>query len=105
MDWLIDEKYDANRIYRILYYEEKLNRCADVLSRMDAILEEYESIQADIKELEHYYTGPSWMEDFEADEAGYFPKDLKRGVLSEDGIEYILDENTAVRSKINSLSI
>jgi hypothetical protein len=42
--------------------------------------------------LESYYTSPAWLSDFEADEAGLLPPDLKRGVLSEDGIYNLLEE-------------
>ena len=41
--------------------------------------------------LEAYYT-TIWLSDFEADEAGLLPPDLKRGVLSEDGIYNLLEE-------------
>ena len=36
--------------------------------------------------LLEYYESPLWREDFEADEAGLLPKNLKRGVLGEDTI-------------------
>ena len=36
------------------------------------------------------------MKDVEADEAGKLPKDLKRGVLSEDGLFDLLDEERLV---------
>ena len=48
---------------------------------------------SDVAELEKYYTGPLWKQDFEADEAGQFPQDLKRGILSEDGIYNLIAEN------------
>ena len=41
-----------------------------------------------------------WKEDFEADEKGKLPKDLKRGVLSEDGIYNMLDNNLEVQRKM-----
>ena len=44
-----------------------------------------------MEELERYYASPESKEDFAADEAGQFPKDLKRGVLSEDGIYNLLE--------------
>ncbi|MBO7631719.1 MAG: DUF4298 domain-containing protein, partial [Lachnospiraceae bacterium] len=47
---------------------------------------------AAVGSLREYYESPDWRADFEADEAGKFPKDLKRGVLSEDGIYNLLDE-------------
>ena len=36
--------------------------------------------------LDEYYTSGMWQEDYEADEAGAFPADLKRGVLSQDAL-------------------
>ena len=41
--------------------------------------------------LAEYYTSDEWKQDFADDEAGLLPKDLKRGVLSEDGIWNVLD--------------
>jgi hypothetical protein len=40
--------------------------------------------------LSEYYGSAAWKRDFAADEAGLLPKDLKRGVLSEDGIYNML---------------
>ena len=54
---------------------------------------ELRDYQPKIRELEEYYTSPQWKEDFEADEEGKFPADLKRGVLSEDGIYDLLERN------------
>ena len=41
--------------------------------------------------LEAYYTSPEWKQDFADDEAGLLPPGLKRGVLSEDGIDRLVD--------------
>ena len=40
--------------------------------------------------LVEYYDNGEWMHDYELDEAGLFPSDLKRGVLSEDGVYNLL---------------
>ena len=45
-----------------------------------------------LRELETYYTGEDWKQDFADDEAGLLPSDLKRGVLSEDGLYDLLEE-------------
>ncbi|SCX94353.1 Acetyltransferase (GNAT) domain-containing protein [Lachnospiraceae bacterium XBB2008] len=45
-----------------------------------------------ISELEAYYASDVWKQDFADDEAGLLPADLKRGVLSEDGIYNLLEE-------------
>ena len=41
--------------------------------------------------LEEYYTSGEWRGDYEADEAGLLPPDLKRGVLSQDGVYNLLE--------------
>lgn len=39
-----------------------------------------------------YYNGGQWLADYELDEQGCFPSDLKRGVLSQDGVYNLLDK-------------
>ena len=41
--------------------------------------------------LEAYYTSGEWREDYEADERGELPPDLKRGVLSQDALYDLLE--------------
>ena len=38
------------------------------------------------RELREYYENGQWLRDYEADERGELPGDLKRGVLSQDGL-------------------
>ena len=38
-----------------------------------------------------YYTSGEWREDYEADERGELPPDLKRGVLSQDALYDLLE--------------
>ena len=52
-----------------------------------------------IKKMEHYYEALKeyyesglWLSDYEADERGELPKDLKRGVLSQDGLYNLLND-------------
>ena len=47
-----------------------------------------------------YYTSDQWKEDFAADETGRYPKNLKRGVLSEDGIYNVLERNKELLERI-----
>ena len=71
------------QIERIRYYEGLMEQAERARSAEEA--------RETLRELEAYYTGPLWMEDFAADEAGLLPEGLKRGVLSEDGIDHLLD--------------
>ena len=45
------------------------------------------------QKLSDYYGSTQWMQDYEDDEAGKFPMDLKRGVLSEDAVYDLFTEN------------
>ena len=52
-----------------------------------------------IKKMEHYYDALKeyyesglWLSDYEADERGELPADLKRGVLSQDGLYNMLND-------------
>ena len=42
--------------------------------------------------LEAYYTSGEWRDDYEADERGEIPPDMKRGVLSQDALYDLLEE-------------
>ena len=78
------------RIDRITHMETLLDKSEEVVRRLETALEDFANLAPDIAELEAYYTSPQWRKDFEADEAGKLPQDLKRGVLSEDGIWNLL---------------
>lgn len=55
-------------------------------------LDTYEKAQKAIAVLSEYYGSKDWKQDYADDEAGLLPKDLKRGVLSEDGIWNLLSD-------------
>lgn len=52
-------------------------------------------LEEDLAALRGYYDGGQWRSDFEADGRGELPEDLKRGVLSEDGLWNLLEEADA----------
>ncbi len=72
-------------IERITYFENIM----DKVQAMDRDTPERKKL---LDELSAYYSSDAWKRDFVADEAGLLPKDLKRGVLSEDGIYALLEE-------------
>lgn len=69
----------AARLTRIRHYEALL----DALRSGD---DAPEALDAAARALSVYYASDTWKRDFAADEQGQLPKDLRRGVLSEDGI-------------------
>ena len=80
-----------NREERIARYEQMLDRAAAAARQMEEAREAFDSVRRDLAELEKYYTGREWKADFDADAAGKLPTGLKRGVLSEDGIDSVLE--------------
>lgn len=85
---------------RIRHMEELLDRSAEAVSNLEAALDGYASVQAELRELTDYYESPLWRKDFEDDENGKLPQDLKRGVLSEDAVYDLLSENDELLSRL-----
>lgn len=80
-EFLDDKKPVIERIIRM---EQNLDDVNEVLESMDEAAFNSREIQAKIKELSRYYESGSWLKDYERDERGELPKDLKRGVLAQD---------------------
>ena len=78
------------RIERITNMESLFDKSEEVVKRLEVALKDFAKLEHDIAKLEAYYNSPQWRKDFEADEAGKLPQNLKRGVLSEDGIWNLL---------------
>ena len=55
------------------------------------ISEEDISMKEMIQELRRYQESGLWLMDYEADERGELPAELKRGVLSQDGLYDLLN--------------
>ena len=71
----------------------KMEECFDFLCHTDpeAIRKDPQLIRM-LALLTDYYENGQWLADFEADEQGLIPPDLKRGILSEDGIFNLLQK-------------
>jgi hypothetical protein len=53
--------------------------------------EVYDRVRKDLATLAQYQESKRWQEDYEADERGELPRDLKRGVLSQDALYDLFD--------------
>ena len=83
-------KDNKQQIARIRTMEQRMNRAAAAVKRLSVALDKWEAAQDDITALSEYYGSDLWRQDFADDEAGLLPADLKRGVLSEDGLWNLL---------------
>ncbi len=80
------------QIERIGRMEQYLERVIHAAKGMNDGLDENEVVQEALRELEEYYGSDTWKQDFEDEEQGKLPKNLKRGVLSEDAIWNVLED-------------
>ena len=87
---------------RIAYMEALFDKSEAVVKRLESALEEFAKIENDIAKLKAYYD-KDWRKDFETDEAGKLPKDLKRGVLSEDGLYDLLSDYQCLKDQIRTI--
>ena len=83
---------NKQQIARIRRMERNLNTAVAAVKRLTAALDKWEAVQDAIAALDEYYGSDLWRQDFADDEAGRLPADLKRGVLSEDGIWNLLTD-------------
>lgn len=87
-------------IERIQHYEDLLDTVAPVLKDLETSLDRFDEVQDAVQELSGYYGSEEWHADLAADEAGCLPEDLKRGVLSEDGIYDVLSSHYALTVRL-----
>ena len=88
---------DEIEIERIKWMEQRFNNALAAIKDDSAAL--LKAIKEDVAELSKYYGSELWKLDFAADEAGNLPPDLKRGVLSEDGIWNLLSDYRDIQKK------
>lgn len=81
---MIEERIE--RVKRMELYYDELLKMKEAQSGLND--EQREMLLS----LSGYYESGLWLSDYEADERGELPAELKRGVLSQDGL-YELFEN------------
>ena len=85
------------QIERIKWMEQRFNNALAAIK--DESAASLNAIKEDVAELGKYYGSELWKLDFAADETGNLPPDLKRGVLSEDGIWNLLSDYREIQKK------
>ena len=97
------KEFFMDQIARIESMEKKLDDTAAAVHALSAALDAYLGVAEDIAALESYLSSPEWREDLAADEKGLLPAALKRGVLSEDGIYDLLEENGELLKRLREI--
>lgn len=91
------------QIERIRTMEQAMNEAGGAVEALLKALSGYEAVLPKLRALERYYENPQWMQDFDDDNAGKLPKDLPRGVLTEDALYDLLCDNDRVKRSLRSL--
>ena len=91
------------QIERISQMEQRMERAAAAVMSLSAALDRYEEVQEDISTLKAYYESKTWKQDFADDEAGKLPADLRRGVLSEDGVWNLLTDARELVERLHTI--
>ena len=93
-------KDNKEQIARIQQMEQHLDQASTAIKQFSVALEKYMSVQKAIVALKEYYGSDEWKQDFADDEAGLLPTELKRGVLSEDGIWNLLSDYDELNNEL-----
>ena len=88
------------QIERIQRMEQLLDFVTEARKEQSISHDKAERVQEAIHILSEYYGSKEWKQDYADDEAGLLPKDLKRGVLSEDGLWNLLADWQEAKTRI-----
>ena len=94
---------NKKQLARIRKMERCLNRASAAVKRLEAALDKWDDAQEAIAVLNEYYGSDLWKQDLADDEAGRLPADLKRGVLSEDGIWNLLTDYRELTARMKGV--
>ena len=73
-------------IERIKQMELYFDKISAILQTSKYPLQDLEALKVELAILEDYYDSGQWLDDYETDESGALPSDLKRGVLAQDSL-------------------
>lgn len=93
-------KSRMKQIERIERMERNLEQALHAIRGLNDALDDYETAQEALHELESYYGSETWKRDFADDEQGWLPSGLKRGVLSEDAIWNVLEDYGSIKERM-----
>ena len=75
---------------RVARMEQIFDEVRQALDRDPAAAKEDAVITEQLRQLSEYMESGMWLLDYESDERGELPADLKRGILSQDGLYDLL---------------
>ena len=93
-----------NQVEHIQRMEQHLDTVSEAVQSLSDALDAYTAVRPQLQELIDYYESPQWLADYDADNAGLIPSDLKRGVLSQDTVYNLLTEHQRLLDVMKQLT-
>ncbi len=90
-------------IARVARMEEVYDSCSQAMAALIEAAGQYLAREQDLRALEGYYTGPEWIKDHDAERQDFFPKDMKRGILTEDAIWDLLTDEVRMKGLLEKI--
>ena len=84
---------DNERLQRIIKMERYFDELLEDKLKNPELLRTSKMLQDKIEVLKEYYQSGLWLQDYECDERGELPENLKRGILSQDALYDFFLEN------------
>lgn len=97
------EAFPEDLVERVSLMESAYDDVSEMVSSLSNSIDKYVELQAKIELLDRYQESKQWTLDYEADEAGNIPSHVKRGVLSEDGLDNLLRDVEDVEDRMTSI--
>lgn len=94
-----------NQINRIAHMEQIYDEIIQTLDSFELSLDQFQTIQTKLKELSDYYSSPLWLQDYDDDQENKLPNELKRGVLSQDGVYLLLERHKELLERIQDMKM
>lgn len=102
---MLEQKELQKAIARIQQMEQYFDEVLHALDTNPEAIYEDADIQYMVQRLTEYMDGGLWLQDYECDEGGELPKDLKRGVLSQDALHNLLCDIEAEKKKLDKVNV
>lgn len=83
---------DEQRLTRIIEMEKTAEATQKLVNEAQDLLQRWDALLPQIKQLTGYYQSNDWREDYDADNRGEIPTNIQRGILSEDWLYNLLTE-------------
>ncbi|MBQ1820825.1 MAG: GNAT family N-acetyltransferase [Clostridia bacterium] len=92
-----------DQIERIREMENRFDISTETLAKLVQALDVYEENRQNIRRVAAYYESSQWRKDYEDDEAGRIPNNIKRGVLSQDSVYDLLTLHSDLKKRMKQL--